>query len=216
MAITPMVKWAQREDKVFVTVEVTNSNDVKIDIAPEGKLTCSGKFGPDQAEFESTLEFHAGFDVEASKQLCNQNRLFFTLAKKEEGWWPRVTKEKVKLAWLKIDFDKWKDEDDDGEEDKPDNYDQAGMQGMGGGMPGMGGPPGAGGPGGMPPGMDMEAMMKMMGGMGGGAGGPGGGGMPDMASMMAGMGGGGMGGAPPAGDEDDAPDSDDDDMPELE
>ena len=38
------------------------------------------------------------------------------------------------LHWLKIDFDKWKDEDDDEEEEgaaaKPDDYNMPGMEGF--------------------------------------------------------------------------------------
>ena len=69
--------------------------------------------------------------------------------------------------WLKIDFAKWKDEDDSGDDEKPDDYGQGmegmgGPPGMGGGPPGMGGMGGMGGGppgmGGMPPGMDMEAV----------------------------------------------------------
>ena len=47
-------------------------------------------------------------------------------------WWPRVTAAPTKPAWLKIDFDKWKSEDMDDEEeeirdvrqDYPDMYDK--------------------------------------------------------------------------------------------
>ncbi|KAK5972836.1 CS domain-containing protein [Trichostrongylus colubriformis] len=65
------------------------------------------------------------------------------IPKKEAKWWPRLLKEKGKVHWLKVDFDKWKDEDDSGAED---------------GMPGFGG--GAGG-------FDLNSYMNQMGGGGG-------------------------------------------------
>jgi len=218
-----MVKWAQREDKVFITVEITDSVDPKIELTAE-KLVIAAKGGPDKKDYAVSLEFYEEVDPAESKQAINANKLFFTVARKEAGeYWPRLQKLKTKEHWLKIDFAKWKDEDDSGDDEKPDDYGQGmegmgGPPGMGGGPPGMGGmgggPPGMGG---MPPGMDMEALMKQM------QGGAGGGG-PDMAAMMQQMG--GMGGGPPGGmpgldgpppaDEDDEPDSDDDDMPELE
>lgn len=81
-------------------------------------------------------------------------------------FWPRLTKEKVKNAFIKTDFDKWVDEDEqDGvavEEEDGDPMGgmggMGGMPGMGGmgGMPGMGGIPGMGGMGGLPEGMDFE------------------------------------------------------------
>lgn len=52
--------------------------------------------------------------------------------KEAEGWWPRLTCQPQKPSWLKIDFDKWKTEDiDDNDDEKrdiqqdyPDMYDK--------------------------------------------------------------------------------------------
>jgi hypothetical protein len=204
---------------VFITIQVTNVTDQKIELLPEGVLKFTGKGGPKKEEFAVDLALFGEIDIADCTQVVSELKLFFSLKKKEEAWWPRLLKEKTREHWLKIDFAKWRDEDPDSEDEaKPDNYNgMPGMEGMGGGggMPGMGGPGGGG-----MEGFDMEAMMKQMGG--GGAGGAGGaGGMPDMASMMAQMGGmGGAGGPPPGGappaDADDEPDSDDEDMPGLE
>jgi hypothetical protein len=66
--------------------------------------------------------------------------LSLTILKKDLKfeYWPRLTKEKVKNAFLKTDFSKWVDEDEqNGEiavaEDGPD-MGMGGMGGMGGGM----------------------------------------------------------------------------------
>ena len=41
----------------------------------------------------------------------------FALEKKEEGpYWDRLLADKTKQHWLKIDFNKWKDEDESDEE----------------------------------------------------------------------------------------------------
>ena len=66
----------------------------------------------------------------------------------EQEYWPRLTKEKSKNAYIKTDFSKWVDEDEQ-EETSPaaamdDEMNFGGMD-MGGGIPGM--------PGGMPGGM---------------------------------------------------------------
>lgn len=82
----------------------------------------------------------------------------------EEGpYWERLLADKTKAHWLKIDFGKWKDEDDSDAEGE-----------VGAGAPGGGG--------------DLEEMMKNMGGLGGGMGGMGGmgGGMPGMGGELAG------------------------------
>lgn len=45
----------------------------------------------------------------------------FVLKKKSNGWWPRLLSYPQKPSWLKIDFDKWKSEDlDDNEDEKRD------------------------------------------------------------------------------------------------
>ncbi len=46
------------------------------------------------------------------------------LTKKEEGpYWPQLFKEKKKMHWLKVDFNRWRDEDDsepEGENEEQD------------------------------------------------------------------------------------------------
>ena len=50
----------------------------------------------------------------------------FSLKKAEFGFWPRLTRSPQKPAWLKVDFDKWKvndpDIDDDNNRNVLDDY----------------------------------------------------------------------------------------------
>ena len=69
----------------------------------------------------------------------------------QDEFWPRLLEDKaLEKNQVKIDWDRYVDEDEEEEGFDTSNLD--------GGM-GMGGPPGMGG---MPPGMDMEALMKQM------------------------------------------------------
>ena len=112
-------------------------------------------------------------DPEKTKYQVRPRCIEFALEKVEEGpYWERLLEDKTKQHWLKVDFSKWKDEDDSDEEagggdleDMMRNMGGLGGGGMGGmpGMGGMGGMPGMGGMGGMPgmegmgmPGMDMS------------------------------------------------------------
>ena len=108
-------------------------------------------------------------DPEQTKYQVRPRCIEFALEKAEEGpYWERLLKEKTKQHWLKVDFQKWKDEDDSDEEagggDLEDMMKNMGGLGGGmGGMPGMGGMggmPGMGG-GGMPGGMDMAGKYYM-------------------------------------------------------
>lgn len=88
--------------------------------------------------------------------------LVLVLRKKEakEAYWPRLTKEKIKHPFIKTDFSRWVDEDEQDGAEAVDEDLMEGMGGMGGGMGGMPGMEGLGGMGGMPG-------MGGMGGMGG-------------------------------------------------
>ncbi|KAE8666381.1 hypothetical protein F3Y22_tig00112498pilonHSYRG00009 [Hibiscus syriacus] len=43
----PTVKWAQRSDEVFITIELPDAQDVKLRLKPEGKFLFSATTGPD-------------------------------------------------------------------------------------------------------------------------------------------------------------------------
>ncbi len=91
----------------------------------------------------------------------------------EEEFWPRLLQDKtLEKNQVKIDWDRYVDED---EEDEAGGFDTSALEGgmgMGGmpgmeGMGGMGGMPGMGGMGGMPGmegmgGMDMEALVSSL------------------------------------------------------
>lgn len=115
--------------------------------------------------YSFSLDFFDEIDVEASKTHLNSKCLYAVLRKKQakDEYWPRLTKDKVRLHNVKTDFDKWVDEDEqnDVEED---------LSGGAGGMGGMNMDPamlGAGGAGGL----DLQSMMALaQGDMGNGLG----------------------------------------------
>eukprot|EP01134_Creolimax_fragrantissima_P004562 CFRG4562T1 len=167
MTSLPTVLWAPRSDRIYVTIEVSDVENEKIDIQPT-KLSFTGTGSAERKEYAFEIDLFGEVDPEKSKYVKNSMHILLQLARKEEGeFWPRLIKT-GKLHFVKTDFKKWIDED---EEDEPIDMD-GGM----GGMPGMGGPPGMGGMGGMPG-------MGGMGGMGGMPGMGGMGGMPGMEGM---------------------------------
>jgi len=212
---TPSVTWAQRPNLLFVTINVSDVATPEI-VLTKDTLTFKGVAGAEKKEYALTMKFLKEIDTEKSKYAVRDRSIQFALEKAEEGpYWERLLETKTKQHWLKIDFNKWKNEDSEDEEGGGDDMSQM-MQGMGG-MGGMGGMPGMGGMGGMP-GMGGMGGMPGMGGMGGM---PGMGGM-DMAEMMKNMGGmgmggpGGMPGMEGLGDADDEGDSDAEELPDLE
>jgi len=193
--VPPMVMWAQRPNLIFLTVCLEDCSKPEIKVESD-KLFFKGVGGPEKKQHELTINFFKDIDTEKSKYAVRDRVIEFALEKKDSGpYWKRLVKEEKKQHWLKVDFNKWKDEDESDDEagggqDLEEMMRQmGGLGGMGGGMP----------PGGMPPGMGMPGM----------------GGMPGMPNMM--------GGAPnakmerPSLDDLDADeDSDDEELPDLE
>lgn len=132
---------------------------VKMDLQPT-HVDFSGYSETKKLTYKVKLDFFAEIDPDESKRSPSARGFDFVLRKKEakDEYWPRLTKEKQKLHFLRTDFAKWVDED---EQDEKEDDGMADMGGMGG-MPGMG-MPGMEGMGGMP---GMEGMGGM-GGMGG-------------------------------------------------
>ncbi|XP_059294987.1 uncharacterized protein Os08g0359500 isoform X1 [Lycium ferocissimum] len=194
MSLHPEVKWAQRPDVVYLTVMLPDAKDPKVDLQPEGVFNFSATGGAGDRLYELKLELQDKVNVEESKISTGTRSIFCVLQKAEPKWWNKLLRGDGKAPhYVKVDWDKWVDEDDEPDAG-PGDMDMNGMDfskfgGMGGGdmasmMGGMGGG-------------DMASMMGGMGGMGGMMGGMGGmmggmggmGGMGDMASMMGGMGG---------------------------
>lgn len=155
----------------MLTINVPNMPpDTKCDLTPghmhfESDVKAEQSKGIVGNKFVFDLDFFEEIDVENSKKHLTAKCLYLVLrkAKSQEEYWPRLTKEKVRLHNVKTDFDKWVDEDEQTAE--PEDF-----GGMGGGFdPSM--LAGAGGAGGMG-GMDLQQMMAQMGG--------GAGGMPDL------------------------------------
>jgi hypothetical protein len=174
-------------------------------------LTFKGKSG--DKDYEVNIEFFKAVDAKDSTYKVLPRSIQMHVMKatskddEDEEFWPRLLKDKaLEKNQVKIDWDRYVDEDEEEEAGGFDTSALEGGMGMGGMPPGMGGMGGGmgdlasmmqgmggGGPGG---GMDMEALMKQMGDLGGAAGGP--------------------GAAPGAGADDDSDDSDDDSLPDLE
>ena len=77
----PSVLWAQREESVYLTVDLLDVQDVQIDLT-ETDLKFKGKVQGSEFGFE--MKFFKSIDVEKSKY--TQKRLYeLYLAKKDEG-----------------------------------------------------------------------------------------------------------------------------------
>ncbi|TVY62895.1 Protein wos2 [Lachnellula suecica] len=145
MAATPEVLWAQRSNKtdaaknfIYLTITVPDvqASKLKLDLTPTS-LSFAGHSDSLKRDYALELEFYAEIDKAESKINHTAKNIELVLRKKElkEEFWPRLLKDAKKVHFLKTDFDKWVDED---EQDEAPEDDLAGNMGGMGGMPGMG------------------------------------------------------------------------------
>jgi len=128
------VLWAQRKDKLYVTIALDDVKDPQIKLT-ETQLTFKGRGSVEKKCYENTIEFFKPVDPEESKYAVLPRNIPFMIKKKdvEEAFWPRLLKDKTKMHWLKTDFNKWKDEDDSDDGDDSNDQDlESMMQKMGG------------------------------------------------------------------------------------
>ncbi|KAL0219208.1 hypothetical protein P9112_004861 [Eukaryota sp. TZLM1-RC] len=139
----PHTSWAQRKDKVLLSVDCAEPTNVKVDVQPT-RLTFSGRSQIYSKDYNFDIELFDEIDPETSKYHVSGREVRFILMKKdtEAEFWPRLTKEKIKQHWLGIDWNHYVDED----EEKPEDtgaFDMSQFQNLAnmGGMPGMEGMP---------------------------------------------------------------------------
>ncbi|KAF2657540.1 HSP20-like chaperone [Lophiostoma macrostomum CBS 122681] len=145
--LTPEVTWAQRssssdptKNHVFLTIVASDvpEKDLKLDLQPT-KLSFKGTSTSKKVTYAVDLEFFAEVDPDESKIINTGRDIELVLRKKElkEEYWPRLLKDSKKMHFLKTDFDKWVDEDE--QDEQPDDEDYMSKMNPMGGAGGDGG-----------------------------------------------------------------------------
>ncbi|KAG6441378.1 LOW QUALITY PROTEIN: uncharacterized protein CG16817 [Manduca sexta] len=122
-AVPPPVLWAQRKEDVLLTFSV-ESKDPTIKIEKDS-VYFKGVNAQDNRLHEVTIPLYDAV-VPENSGFVNKGRCIEMALKKEKkdaGYWPSLTKDKKKPHYLKVDFNKWKDEDDEEDNGGGNNYD---------------------------------------------------------------------------------------------
>jgi hypothetical protein len=125
-----IVLWAQRSNKtdaaknfIYLTITVPDvqASKLKLDLKPT-TLTFAGHSDSLKRDYQVALEFYAEIDPAESKINHTAKNIELVLRKKElkEEFWPRLLKDAKKVHFLKTDFDKWVDEDEQDEAPEED------------------------------------------------------------------------------------------------
>ncbi|KNA20957.1 hypothetical protein SOVF_047610 isoform B [Spinacia oleracea] len=114
MSRHPSVKWAQTSDKIYLTIELPDAKDVKMKLEPEGKFLFSAV--KDGNRYEVDIELLDMINVKESKYNIGVRHIVYVIQKAEKKWWSRLIKQQGKPpVFLKVDWDKWVDEDEEDE-----------------------------------------------------------------------------------------------------
>ncbi|XP_078164239.1 HSP20-like chaperones superfamily protein isoform X9 [Carex rostrata] len=142
MSRHPEVKWAERLDKVYLTIQLPDAKDANVDVQPDGTFTFSGSAGSANNKYELELTLHDKINKEESKINKGMRSIFCVLVKEEPCWWKKLLRGDGKTPhYIKVDWDKWADEDEEGGDVDVGGMDFSnlgGMEGMANMMGGMG------------------------------------------------------------------------------
>ncbi|EMR10890.1 hypothetical protein PNEG_01036 [Pneumocystis murina B123] len=117
---TPEVKWAQRSSSsdpeknvLYLTLVVPDVSDPVVNIT-ETTLTLDALTKDGSIKYCLTLYFYKDVEPENYKLYRTDRCLALTIRKKEadEKYWPRLIQSSDKFGYIRTDFDKWVDEDE--------------------------------------------------------------------------------------------------------
>lgn len=116
-AKTPTLLWAQRKESILITLAIQDPLNVTLK-ATESTLHFTCESTSESSQFGFDLNFYAAIDADGIKQHVSGLGVDLVIPKRDivQPFWPRLTKEAGKCAWIKTDFSKWRDEDDEEEE----------------------------------------------------------------------------------------------------
>ncbi|KAF4397118.1 hypothetical protein CsatB_027656 [Cannabis sativa] len=124
MSRHPEVLWAQRSDKVYLTVALPDAKDINVKCEPQGLFSFSA-LGAQGEPFHFTLTLYGTILPEGCKTKPGLRNIICSIQKEQKGWWKRLLKTEEKPApYLKVDWNKWCDEDE--EESRSDSASEDG------------------------------------------------------------------------------------------
>ncbi|KAG6918665.1 hypothetical protein DXG01_012482 [Tephrocybe rancida] len=122
MTVPPEVLWTQRDSKtndgknfIFLTVLLWDIDPPTLVWNLTSSSVSFQAKTKDGAEYAFELDLFNDVDPKLSRSTLTNRSLVASIRKKEKMAepWPRLTKDKIKRPFIKTDFSKWTDEDED-------------------------------------------------------------------------------------------------------
>ena len=114
----PILKWAQRKDKLFITICVVHSKKPIVDLTDGKRIKYQGTDGSVNYSFD--IELYDEIVKDESKYTLDSRNIFLNLKKKTSGpYWPRLLKDEKKYHWIEVDWMYYAEEDEEDEATQP-------------------------------------------------------------------------------------------------
>ncbi|XP_056021528.1 very-long-chain (3R)-3-hydroxyacyl-CoA dehydratase 3-like [Ostrea edulis] len=112
--LTPFVYWGQKTDHVSLKIDLKDVVNPKVDLTEDGlKFEADGTGIRGHNLYQLDIDFYHPVDPDKSRYRVLDRCVDFYIQKTGSGEvWPRLTNQKIKYPWLKIDFDKVAYEDE--------------------------------------------------------------------------------------------------------
>jgi hypothetical protein len=106
--MNPSILWAQDRTHLFITIDIHNFNNHNI-VFSDNNVNLEGV--SNNIDYNITIDFNNAINIEDSKWLIKQNCIELNVSKNKSLFWHKLTKNKQNN--VKIDWHKWRDEEDD-------------------------------------------------------------------------------------------------------
>ena len=114
----PIIKWAQRKDKLYLTICVVHSKKPIVDLTDGKRIKYQGTDGSVNYAFD--IELYDEIVKDESKYTLDSRNIFLNLKKKTSGpYWPRLNKDEKKYHWIEVDWMYYAEEDEEDEATQP-------------------------------------------------------------------------------------------------
>lgn len=127
LRLTPEFRWAQRKGDVYITMNVANvrPEQTTARITDDGHVYWRGYGGVlgDEREYVLDIRLLKPIKTAESSIKLSSRLVYFKIRKAESGpYWDRLLADESRNVHCKIDWDAWKDEDEEDDYDFGSNW----------------------------------------------------------------------------------------------
>jgi hypothetical protein len=136
MSNTPKILWSQKKTNINLKICLSGYSNVNFDL-----IDNNINFNCESGNLNYTFSFQTFKGIKDYTIYESGNSINITLNKIDSEWWSKLTENKNYKNHIKVDWDKWIDEDDidDNDDSEHSNFDLGNMQEMMKMMQNMGG-----------------------------------------------------------------------------